>query len=300
VDPGFVPAQVLRGTALLEAGAVRDAEEVLRQALRAAGEDPVARGGLAWCYYLRGDPTEALTRLGELDDARRAQPEDDPWRVWARRQIERLTEHLEKVVWTDGFERNALTNGWNVQESHGPLVSIHDGVVSIAGTFKSAGRSRLWQLKNAGDFVSIEARLTVRAGTTARVGLFVSRETQRGGETSVEAEATISRHPDAARNAVQSRVMKRGEEELAQTEAPGFEWRLDQPVLLRIERVGDKSDTRVRCSLDGIPVMAETPAPALARTTNDLRLGIYAEGQPGRSVQVDVAEVEIVFRQKNR
>jgi len=300
LDPGLVRAAVLRGVSLLEAGSVAEAEPVLKRAIAKDVDEPAARGALAWCQYRLGDPTEALTRLAELDDARRTKSEEDPWRLWAQRQIERLTDHLEKVAWSDGFERNALQNGWLVQESNGPLVSIHDGVVSIGGTFKSGGRSRLWQLRNAGDVVSIEARITVRAGTSARVGLFMARESDRGGETQVEAEASVSRHPDAAKNAVQFRAMKRGEEELAYVEVPGTEWKVDQTVTLRIERVGDASDARVRASLDGIPVAPDTALSALGRTNNQLKLGIFAEGAPGRSVQVDVDDVEIVFRQKVR
>ena len=298
IDPNLVRAAVLRGVALLEAGSVADAEPVLKKALAKDVDEPTARGALAWAQYRLGNPTEGLTRLAELDDARRTASEDDPWRLWSRRQIERLTDHLEKVVWNDAFERNALQNGWLVQESSGPLVSIHDGVVSIGGTFKSGGRSRLWQLKNAGDVVSIDAKITVRAGTTARVGLFLSRESERGGETQVEAEATVSRHPDTAKNAVQFRAMKRGEEELAYVEVPGTEWKIDQTVTLRIERVGDATDARVRASLDGIPVAPDTPLSALGRTNNQLKLGIFAEGAPGRSVQIDIDDVEIVFRQK--
>lgn len=298
LDATLVRAAVLRGVALLEAGSIAEADPVIKKAIAKDLEEPSARGAQAWVQYRLGDPTEALTRLAELDDARRTAPEDDPWRVWARRQIERLTDHLEKVVWTDGFERNNLGNSWSVQESNGPLVSIHDGVVSIGGTFKSGGRSRLWQLKNAGDVVSIEAKLTVRAGTSARVGLFMSRETERGGETQVEAEATVSRHPDAQKNAVQFRAMKRGEEELAYVEVPGTDWKVDQTVTLRIERVGEQSDVRIRASLDGIPVAPDTPLSALGRTNNQLKLGIFAEGAPGRAVQVDVDDVEIIFRQK--
>lgn len=300
IDPNLVRAAVLRGVALLEAGSVADADPVLKKAIAKNVDEPTARGALAWCQYRLGDPTEALTRLAELDDARRSFPEEDPWRVWARRQIQRLTDHLEKVVWNDGFERSALQNGWLVQESNGPLVSIHDGVVSIGGTFKTGGRSRLWQVKNAGDVVSIDAKITVRAGTSARVGLFMSRESERGSETQVEAEATISRHPDNAKNAVQFRAMKRGEEELAYVEVPGTEWKVDQTVTLRIERVGESSNVLVRASLDGIPVAPDTPLSALGRTNNPLRLGIFAEGAPGRSVQIDVDDVEIVFRQKTR
>jgi tetratricopeptide (TPR) repeat protein len=300
LDATLVRAAVLRGVVLLEAGQISEAESVLLRALAKNSDEPTGRGALAWCQYRLGEPTEALTRLAELDDSRRTFAEDDPWRVWSKRQIERLTDHLEKVIWSDGFERTTLQNDWKLQESNGPLVSIHDGVVSIGGTFKTAGRSRLWQLKNAGDVVSIRAKVTVRAGTTARVGLFISRESERGSETQLEAEATISRHPDPLKNAVQFRAMKRGEEELPYVEVPGTEWRLDQTVLLSIERVGDASNARVRASLDGIPIAPDTLLSALGRTNNQLRLGLFAEGAPGRSVQVDIDDVEIVFRQKAR
>lgn len=300
IDPTLVRAGVLRGVALLEAGSVAEADQVLKKAVAKDLEEPAARGASAWVQYRLGDPTESLTRLAELDDARRTLGEDDPWRLWARRQIERITDHLEKVAWSDGFERTDLVQGYSVQESSGPLVSIHDGVVSIRGTFKAQGRTRFWKTYNAADVVSIQAKLVVRAGTSARVGLFMSRESERGGETQVEAEATVSRHPDAAKNAVQFRAMKRGEEELAYVEVPGTEWAVDQTVVLRIERVGESGDARVRASLDGIPVAPDTPLSALGRTTNPLRLGVFAEGAPGRAVQLDVDDVEIVVRQKVR
>ncbi len=300
IDPTLTRAAVLRGTTLLEAGRVSDAEPVLVRALAKDPDEPTGRGALAWCQYLLGEPTEAMTRLAELDDSRRTLGEEDPWRLWARHQIERLTDHLEKVVWTDGFERNSLKNDWHFQESNGPLVSIHDGVVTIEGTFKTAGRSRLWQLRNAGDVVSIQAKLTVRAGTTSRVGLFLSRESERNGETQIDAEATISRHPDPIKNAVQFRAMKRGEEELAYVEVPGTDWKIDQTVLLTIERVGDASDARVRASLDGIPIAPDTSLSALGRTNNPLRMGVFAEGAPGRSVSVEIDDVQIVYRQKVR
>jgi len=299
IDPTLLGAAVLRGVALLEAGSVPEAEDVLKKAVGLSPDEPAARGALAWTYYRRGDPTEALTRLAELDDARRAFSEDDPWRVWARRQIERLTDHLEKVAWSDRFERQPpLMNGWSTLESSGPVVTIHDGVVSIGGTFKSAGKARVWQERNASDFVSIEAKIVVRAGTTARVGLFLARWDERGGETQIQAEATVSRHPEAGKNIVQFRAMKRGEEESPHLDVPGSEWKLDQPVTLRIERVGELADVKIRASLDGIPVMPDTPLSALGRTNNVLRMGVFAEGAPGRSVQVDIDDVEIVFRQK--
>ena len=188
--------------------------------------------------------------------------------------------------------------GWERDERSGPQISIHDGVVTLGGVFKQEGRARLWQLRGASAFVAFEARLTVRSGTTSRVGIFVSRETARAGETQLEAEVTLSRHPDAGSNKVQTRVMKRGEEELPYADVSGFEWPLDRAVLVRIERTGESSDTRVRCLVDGFPVLDGKQVPNLGRTTSELRIGIFAEGAVGRQVQVDVDGVEIVYREK--
>lgn len=299
LDPTLVHAQALRGVNFLEQGALADAEDCFRRVLSVDPDHPTARNGLSWCFYRRGESEEALTRLRELDDNRRAQGEADPHRNWALGQIARLTDHLQKFAWTDRFERVNLGNGWDTQEGNGPQVTMHDGVASIGGTFKQNGRSRLWQTRLASEFVAFEAKLTVRAGTTSRVGVFVVRETQRASETSLEAEASVSRHFDPLKNTVQTRAIKRGEEELPYVDVQGFEWKIDQPVVLRIERTGKDGDTRVRMLLDGIPVLEDKPLPSLGRTTQTLRMGVFAEGQPGRAVQVDVDDVEIVSRRAN-
>jgi tetratricopeptide (TPR) repeat protein len=298
LEPKLASVGALRGVNFLEMGALGDAEAAFKQALSVVPDHPGARSGIAWCHYARGDATEALARFRELDDNRRAEPETDPYRVHARAEIARISDHLEKVVWSDRFERRTLLNGWETEEKTGPQVAIHDGRVSLAGTFKSNGRARLWQLKNAGAFVAFEARITIKSGTTARVGLFVSRESSRAGDTQVEAEVTVSRHNDPGKNTIQTRLMKRGEEELAYTDVAGFDWKLDQPMVVRIERTGDSSDTRVRLFVDGFPVLDDKPMPNLGRTNADLRLGIFAEGQTGRQVQVEIDDVELVYRER--
>jgi tetratricopeptide (TPR) repeat protein len=299
LDPKSADVMALRGLNYLELGALNDAETTFKRALDIDHDQPTAWNGLAWCYYRKGDPTAALAKLRDLDDNRRAFPEDDPQRVWARSQIARLQDHIEKVVWTDRFERNALRNDWTVEETDGPQFSIHDGLVTMSGTFtKQNGRARMWQKKSAGSFVAIEARVTVHSGTTSRVGLFVSREISRSGETQIEAEVTLSRHNDAAKNMIQTRVMKRGEEDLPYTDVAGFEWKLDTPVLLRIERTGESSDTRVRCSIDGIPVLENKPMPSYGRTNMEVRVGIFAKGDVGRQVQVDIDDIQIIYRDK--
>jgi len=301
IDPTLVGALALRGVNALEMGALRDAEDHFKKVLGVEPDHPTARNGLAWCYYRKNDPTEALSRLRELDDNRRAFPENDVHRVWARRQIERLVDHLQKVAWSDRFDRSGtLGNNWSVQENNGPTVSIHDGLVTLGGTFKANGRARMFRTCGASDFVSIEAKLTVKTGTTARVGIFVARETQRAGETQIDAEITASRHHEVGKNTMQTRYIKRGEEETSYTDVVGFEWKLETSVTVRIERTEDKDSPKIRVLLDGIPVLDQKSIPALGRTTNELRLGIFAEGQVGRVVQVDIDDVEIVQRERGR
>ncbi|MBL8857816.1 MAG: tetratricopeptide repeat protein [Planctomycetes bacterium] len=300
LDPSLSNALALRGVNSLEVGEMRDAEKYFKAVLATDADHPTARNGLAWCFYRRGDSTEALSRLRELDDNRRALPESDLHRVWARGQIDRIVDHLEKVVWTDRFDRASLAYNYGLQENNGPTLSIHDGMVTLAGAFKANGRARLWQVRSASDFVSLEARLTVRTGTTARVGLFVSRETQRGGENTVDAEITATRHNEPGKNTIQTRYMKRGEEDLPYTDVIGFEWKLDTPVVVRIERTGEKESPQIRVLFDGFPVLDGKAIPALGRTTNELRLGVFAEGQVGRVVQVDIDDIEIVQRERGK
>lgn len=299
LEPAWSTAWTLRGLAQLEAGALADAEDSFKRVLALDSDEPSSRNGMAWCQYRRGDAVEAMARLRELDDNRRSLPEGDPHRVWARGQIERIADHLEKQVWTDTFERRQLMNGWETQESSGPLVSIHDGVVDISGQFKQDGRSRLWQRRSANDFVSIEARITIREGTNARVGMFVARESSRQGEPQVEAEVVVARHNEPGKDTVQTRVVKqRGEDQLPYSDATGFRWPIGKPVVVRIERTGDASSTKVNVLFDGVPVVVGRALPSLGRTNNELKLGVFVEGQTGRSVGVDIDDVDIVFRKR--
>ena len=292
-------AWTLRGLAQLESGALADAEDSFKRVLALDSDEPASRNGMAWCQYRRGDSVEAMARLRELDDNRRALPEGDPHRAWARGQIERIADHLEKQVWTDQFERRQLMNGWETQEASGPLVTILDGVVSISGQFKQDGRSRLWQRRSANDFVSIEARITVREGTNARVGMFVARESSRQGEPQVEAEVVVARHNEPGKDTVQTRIVKqRGEDQLPYADATGFRWPIGKPVVVRIERVGDASSTKVNVLFDGVPVVVGRALPSLGRTNNELKLGVFVEGQTGRSAGVDIDDVDIVFRKR--
>ncbi|HEV8112717.1 MAG TPA: tetratricopeptide repeat protein [Planctomycetota bacterium] len=299
IDPRLAAVAALRGVNFLGLGSVADAEKSFQAALAIEKDQPTAQSGLAWCRYLRGETQESLTQLAEIDDHRRTFPETDPHRAWARAQLARIQDHVQKFAWTDRFERTDLMNGWQRDERAGPQVSIHDGVVTLGGSFtQQNGLARFWQVRGASAWVSFEARLTIHADTAARVGIFVSRETERSGESAMEAEVTISRNPEPGKNTTQTRVAKRGEEELDYTDVPGFEWKPDVPVVVRIERTGESSDTRVRCLVDGFPVLDNKAVPNLGRTTSDLRIGVFARGNVGRKVLVDVDDVEIVCREK--
>jgi tetratricopeptide (TPR) repeat protein len=287
----------LRGLNQIRMGSLRDAEDTLRAALAVDPDQPGARAGLAWCQYRRNDPTQAISSLRDLDDSRRALPPTDPMRVWAQGQIERIQDHVQKVAWTDRFERSNLMNQWEPDEKNGPQLSIHDGHVTLAGVFKSSGRARLWREIGAAIFVSVEMKITVHADTTAQVGLSVSRETQRAGETQVDAEAVVLRHFEPGRNTVQTRLVTRGHEDDPYVDAAGLEWKFEQPMTVRIERSGDSSDTRIRILVDGFPVVEGKPMPTLGRGTNPLRLSLFAEGATGKKVNVDLDDVEVVYRE---
>lgn len=298
LEPRRADVLALRGLNQILMGALRDAEDSLRAARAVDPDQPAARAGLAWCEYRRNDPTQAISSLRDLDDSRRALPASDPMRLWAQGQIDRIQDHVQKVVWTDHFERSNLMNGWEPDEKHGPQLTIHDGLVTLAGVFKDTGvnRARVWREIGAAAFVSLEMKLSVHGDTTALVGISVSRETQRAGETQIDAMAEVVRHSETG-NTVGTRLWTRGHEDDPYVDVVGLEWKLDQPITLRIERTGDFSDTKIRILVDGFPVVEGKPMPNLGRGTNPLRLSLFAEGARGKKVAVDLDDVEVVYRE---
>jgi thioredoxin-like negative regulator of GroEL len=286
----------LRGLARLAQGEVRAAEESFDRALELDRSDATAKCGLAWCAYLDGDSVEAMTRYRELDDERRELPEDDPWRVYAKRQIERISDHEEQVVWSDGFERQQLMNGWTREEDAGPTVQGPvEGVVKIEGPFSESGRTRLKREYNAGDFVSLEARLKLHGGSRVRVGLFVAAERFSRGEWETRAEISLSRNPDGT---VQTRFLRRGGEDLPYEDVVGVTWPTDEWMSLRIERYGESAETRFRLSFDGLPVIEDVRVPTMGSTSGTVWVGAFAEGEPGRSVTLEIDDVQVVERQR--
>jgi len=296
VDGGLVRVHDLRGVNLLELDRVPEATEAFEAALVIDSDLPSALAGAAWCSYRRGDADEAIIRLRELDDNRRDLSADDPFRVYAQGQIERLTDHLEKVSWTDRFERRSLRNNWTVEESAGPTVALVEGEVLLSGVFKERGRSRLWQVKPAGDFVALEARLTVRSGNSARAGIFVSRERTRRAQTRIESEITLSRHP--LEGVPQVQILSRAGGAPEYVSAPAFDWPVGEAVTLRVERIGESGAGLLRILLDGFPILDEQHIQALGSTTTELRIGVFVEGDAGREADVIVDDVEIVYRER--
>ena len=59
-----------------------------------------------------------------------------------------------------------------------------------------------------------------------------------------------------------------------------------------------RGDTRFRLLVDGIPVIQDVPVPTLGRTVGKLWVGVFAEGEPGRSVKIEIDDIEVVKRER--
>ena len=288
-------AYALRGLNLLQLESLEQAQIAFETARETSATDPTALNGLAWCEYRLGDPTEATVQLRRLDDMRRDQPELDPHRVWAREQIERILAHLEKEAWVEEFDRgdnSRLRNDWREDESLGPEIHIADGAAEVLGTFVDSGQARLYREMRPAHFVSFEASVFISDDTRATVGLFVAKE--RAGRTGAEealAGVSLRRHRDGP---LQYSLVRRNQLD-APTDIP---WMSDfdtgRWVRLRIERHGELGDDRVTLSVDGTPVAEDLVMKQLFAGTQDLKLGLFVEGDPGRNCHVRFDRVSIV------
>ena len=285
----------LRGMNLLRLGRIMDARDSLERALELDRSRTAARSSLAWTFYASGNSQEAITRLRELDDQLRDRAEEDPERLYAQGQIDRIVAHEEKVAWTDRFERRELRNGWITDENAGPLVRMADGGVVIDGSFAKRGRARVFREELAGNFVSFESTVTIEPGALCRVGVFVSRERSRRGSLDVQNEVAVARHHDGS---LQTRVLKRSEGEQEWTDVSVINWETGQPTILRIERLGESTKTTFRLLVDGVPVADGLRVPGIGATTEQLRFGVFVEGEPGRSASVRVDDVEFIYKDR--
>ena len=298
IDARLASAHTLRGLNALHLGRAEAAREHFEQALVIDPGDPVASIGRGWCEYSIGDPTEAKTLLREFEDSRRHLSEEDPYRVYATAQIARIDDWQEKVVWSDRFERQDLRNGWMTDEEQSTTIGMRDGQVVMSGVFDKVGRTRVKRFYTSGDFVSMEAKLTVHSDNTVRVGLFVALENRRGtrGADTVTAEVMVSRH--AQDKVVQYRSMRRGREDDPFIDSRVMPWADGQPVTLRLERYGESAKTAFRILVDGVPIAERVPMPSLGATTREIVVGVFAEGESGRRVNVEIDDVEIVKRER--
>ncbi len=298
IDPRLASAYTRRGLNALHLERPDIAREHFEQALALDQSDPVASIGQAWCAYMVGESTESKTLLREFEDSRRALGEEDPYRVYANAQIARIGDWEEKVVWTDRFERQDILNGWLTDEVQDTKVFLRDGKVVMEGTFDKPGRTRLKRNYTAGDFVAMEVKLTIRSGSSVRAGVFVAIEQRRGNRSTnlTTAEVTLSRHGQD--KTPQFRSMRRGQEDDPFIDSNLLPWRDDQEVVLRLERYGESAKTAFRVTLDGVPIADRLPMPALGSTTREIVVGVFADGEPGRTVNVEIDDVEIIKRER--
>jgi len=282
----------LLGVDFLRLGSVPDARASFDKARQLDFTNPTAKAGLAWCTYLDGDVTEALVLLADIDEARRNEPEEDPWREWSREQITRVQDHSEKVEWRDNFNRKRLINGWLTREGVGPISSMDDGAVKIQGVFDSPGSTQVYREYPASQFVSFEADVWIEPGSPVRGGIFIARERQRRRERDVIAEASVSRHKDGG---CQVRFVTQGQpEDLTdmQQSLPTGQW-----VRLSILRSGESSQTTITLLMDGIPLIENRPLPSAGTATSPLLIGLFVEGEPGRTAMIKMDNVAVVYRE---
>ena len=140
--------------------------------------------------------------------------------------------------------------------------------------------------------------MTVRSENTVRAGVFVALEQARGARTTdvVTAETTLSRHGQD--RTPQYRSMRRGKESEPYIDSRVMPWADGQRVVLRLERMGESAKTAFRVSIDGVPLTERLPMPALGATTREIVVGVFAEGEPGRTVSLEVDDVEVIKRER--
>ncbi|HTF87844.1 MAG TPA: tetratricopeptide repeat protein [Planctomycetota bacterium] len=291
-----------RGYNLLGLNDSGRAETCFKAAKALDDNEPAAQAGLAWCAYRRNDSDSAKVEFRKLDDARRSKPETDAWRVFAQQQIKRIADHIAKEAWEENFDRGTRQlNGWDYDEAAGPIFTLVDNTMVLKGVVnQSQGRSRMKRSYPANDFISIEMDVTVKAITKARVGVFVSKERKRGDQFEATNQITVERHPEGG---LQVLLEDRATSEQERTDiAPvgGVPWwPEDKPVRLRIERLGEGSDSTGRISVDGIPVESGFPMRAIV-SSGEVNVGIFAIGDTGTQVDLVIDNVQVVRRHATR
>jgi tetratricopeptide (TPR) repeat protein len=300
LDPQRAEVHALRALNLLAQGDSDAAKDAADAALAIDALHPVALASQAWHTYRSGDSQKAITQYAELNDARRSLPESDPFRVYAKAQMERIAEHEAKFQWSDGFERLQLKNGWTTDEAAGPLMGLSEGALRIDGAFTQGGTVRVYQEYNPAEFVSLELDVTIAPDCNAKVGVFVAKERRSGaGGVQTQSKIGIARRRDGGL-VVLLMDTATADENWEDVPSQGAAWwPTGRPVRLRIERVGEGNQSTGRLLIDGVPVREGFKIPKTAAPSGaDVKVGVFVEGQTGLPAKVSVDNVDIIRRVK--
>ena len=291
LEPDRAALHALRGLNFLLLESPPEAQASFEAGLAIDRNAEVCRAGVSWCTYLAGDTEQALVQLRELDDSLRSQPPEDPMRVWAKANIERIQDHEEKVEWSDVFDRKQIRNDWDVREDAGPVHRIVDGEVTLEGSFSATGDTLLYRTMAATLFVAVEADVWVEPSTKANVGIFLAREQERRTSRTILSRIAVIRHHDGS---LQVNVVKEGEADPTFVDME-YPFPTGQWVRLRIERIGDEAGTHVTLFADGIPLIENVPMSTL-RAATPIQIGFMAAGEPGRAVKAKLDNFKVVYR----
>lgn len=300
LDPRRAEVHALRALNQLALGERDAAKDSADAALAIDSLHPLALAAQAWHTYRSGDSQKSITQYAELNDARRSQPDSDPFRVYAKAQMERIAEHEAKFQWSDSFERQQLKNGWTTEEAAGPIVTLSEGALRIEGAFTQNGVVRVFQEYNPAEFVSLELDITIATDNNAKVGVFLSKERRAGaGGVQTQSKISIARRREGGL-VVLTMDTATADENWEDVPSQGAAWwPTGRPVRLRIERVGEGNQSTGRLLIDGVPVREGFKIPRTAAPSGaDVRVGVFVEGATGLPAKVSVDNVDIIRRVK--
>jgi tetratricopeptide (TPR) repeat protein len=298
LEPTRAEVHALRGWNLLFSGDVRGAQDAFKQGATQSPGDASSGLGLAWCTYRSNAVEATLQQFADVEDSRRGAPEDDLLRAYARRQIERVSDHASKVIWADRFERRVLRNDWVTEEAAGPTVSIVDGELVLRGNFDENGATRVWRVWQPTLFYALDIDVLISGESKTRVGVFLAKERAiRAGGVQTLGKIAVARHMEGGLQVLTQDRSDNQENWIDVAPVGGVPWwPTDKVVHIHIERVGEGSDAMGRITVDGITVAEGFRMTALASTNQDLRVGVFAEGATGRPARVVIDNVEVVYR----
>ncbi|MCC6408269.1 MAG: tetratricopeptide repeat protein [Planctomycetes bacterium] len=298
LEPARAEVHALRGWNLLFSGDVRAAQDAFKKGAERDRNDASCGLGLAWCTYRGGQVEPTLQQFADVEDARRAFGDEDALKLYARRQVARISDHASKVIWTDRFERRVLRNEWVSEEAAGPTIAIVDGELVLRGNFTENGATRAWREWPPAVFYALDLDVTITNESKARVGVFLAKERPiRAGGVQTLGKVAVARHMEGG---LQVLTQDRSDNQESWTDVPPVDgvawWPTDKTVHIHLERVGEGSDATGRIAVDGITVAEGFRMTALAATNQNLRVGVFAEGATGRPLKVEIDNVEVVYR----